>query len=259
MSYAEAEDGTALYYEVNGTGEDVLVLLAGQSNNHHWWDECRPDFDGSFRTVVYDHRGTGRSDKPAAGYGTRAFAQDVVAILDDMGVAAAHVYGTSMGGRIAQWLAADHPTRVRRLVLGCTSPGGAHGVERSQEIRRALAQRDDAARRKVLLDLMYTPDWLRTHPGPHNTVGDESMPAHARRGHFLASKAHDSWAVLPTIQTPTLVIHGTDDTFNPAANAPLLAERIPNTELAMIPTARHAYFEEFRDVASPRVLDFLRV
>lgn len=45
MSFARATDGTALYYEVNGRGEDVLVLIAGQSNNHHWWDVPRQDFD----------------------------------------------------------------------------------------------------------------------------------------------------------------------------------------------------------------------
>jgi pimeloyl-ACP methyl ester carboxylesterase len=117
VSFAHAADGIALYYEVNGHGDEVVVLLAGQSNNHHWWDVPRQDLDAVFRTIVFDHRGTGRSDKPESGYATRAFAQDVVAILDDVGVARAHVYGTSMGGRVAQWLAADHPQRVGRLHL----------------------------------------------------------------------------------------------------------------------------------------------
>jgi pimeloyl-ACP methyl ester carboxylesterase len=250
-------DDAALYYEVTGHGDTVLLLLAGQSNNHHWWDLPRPDFGAEFRTVTFDHRGTGRSDKPATGYSTRGFAGDVVAILDELGVGRAHVYGTSMGGRVAQWLAADHPDRVDRLVLGCTSPG-VHGVERGADIRRALAQRDAVAARQALLDLMYTPDWLATHPGPHNTVGDPDMPPHARRGHFMASKEHDSWAVLPSITAPTLVVHGADDIFNPAANAPLLAGRIPGARLALVDGARHAYFEEFREIASPLVLDFLR-
>jgi 3-oxoadipate enol-lactonase len=258
VSFAEAADGTALYYEVNGRGDDVLVLLAGQSNNHHWWDLPRPDFDAEFRTVVFDHRGTGRSGKPADGYDTRTFAEDVVAILDAVGVAEAHVYGTSMGGRVAQWLAADHPERVRGLVLGCTSPGGRHGVERSAEVRRGLAQRDRVKSHQVLLDLMYTPEWLRTHAGPFNTVGDPHMPTYAKRGHFMASKEHDSWDALPKITAPTLVVHGADDVFNPVANAPLLAERIPDARMSLIPGARHAYFEEFRAVASPLVLDFLR-
>jgi 3-oxoadipate enol-lactonase len=257
VSFAHATDGTALYYEVNGRGEDVLVLIAGQSNNHHWWDVARPDFDADFRTVVFDHRGTGRSDKPESGYDTRVFATDVVAILDDAGVARAHVYGTSMGGRVAQWLAADHPARVRRLVLGCTSPGLPHGVERSPEIRRALAQRDRAAAQRVLLDLMYTPGWLATHDGPFNTTGDPHMPPHATRGHFLASKNHDGWDACAKITARTLILHGGEDVFNPVENAVLLAERIPDARAWIIPGARHAYFEEFRTVASPMVGDFL--
>jgi pimeloyl-ACP methyl ester carboxylesterase len=258
VSFASTDDGVELFYEVGGTGDDVLVLIAGQANNHHWWDVARADFDGCFRTVVFDHRGTGRSDKPESGYSTRGFAQDVRAVLDDMGVACAHVYGTSMGGRVAQWFAAEYPDRVRRLVLGCTSPGGAHGIERSAEVRRSLAQRDAAKARRALLELMYTPDWLAAHPGPYATVGDPDMPPHARRGHFTASKEHDGWDALAKITAPTLVVHGADDVFNPAANAPLIAGRVPGATSAIIPGARHAYFEEFRAIAGPLVVDFLR-
>ncbi|MEV6276550.1 alpha/beta fold hydrolase [Nocardia sp. NPDC051832] len=255
MSFAHSADGTALYYEVNGHGDDVLVLLAGQANNHHWWDAPRPDFDARFRTVVFDHRGTGRSDKPETGYSTRGFAEDVISILDDIGVGRAHIYGTSMGGRIAQWLAADYPDRVRRLVLGCTSPGLPHGLERSPEVQRALGKRDTAE--QTLLELMYTPDWLATHAGPFRTLGDPDMPVHAKRGHFQASKEHDGWDACAKIIAQTLVVHGSDDQFNPAANAPLLGERIPDAQVSIIPNARHAYFEEFRTIASPLVLDFL--
>ena len=104
---------------------------------------------------------------------------------------------------------------------------------------------------------MYTPAWLATHSGPYNTIGDRDMPPHARRGHFTARKEHDGWDALAKITAPTLVVHGADDVFNPAANAPLIAERVPDARLHVIPGARHAYFEEFRDVAGPLVLDFL--
>ena len=126
-----------------------LVLLAGQSNNHHWWDPVRADFEATYRTITLDWRGTGDSDKPDEVYSTPGFADDVVAVLDELGLAKAHVYGTSMGGRVAQWIAINHPGRVDALVLGCTSPGAAHGYERSQEIRRALAdpERTDRAPR----------------------------------------------------------------------------------------------------------------
>ncbi|MEV4175558.1 alpha/beta fold hydrolase [Nonomuraea sp. NPDC049709] len=256
MPYATASDGVKLSYQVRGDGPP-LVLLQGQANDRRWWDSVRADFDGTYQTITLDYRGTGDSDKPDEPYTTRGFATDVLAVLDEVGVGRAHVYGTSMGGRVAQWLAADHPARVGALVLGCSSPGGAHGIERSNDVRRSLAQPDRAAAERALLELMYTPAWLAAHPGPHHTTGDPDMPAHARRRHLAASAGHDSWDALPGITAPTLVVHGTDDVFNPAANAPLLAGRIPGAELRMIEGARHAYFEEFRQVASPMVLEFL--
>ncbi|MFI5539553.1 alpha/beta fold hydrolase [Nocardia sp. NPDC051900] len=257
MPYATAADGVRLAYQVAGTGS-ALVLLAGQANTHHWWDGIRADFETGHRTITLDWRGTGDSDKPDEVYSTRGFADDVVAVLDDLGVRRAAVYGTSMGGRVAQWLAARHPDQVHSLVLGCTSPGGKHAFERGPEVRRSLAQRDPAAARQALLELMYTPAWLASTSGPYNTLGDPAMPVYAKRRHLYASNKHDAWDVLPDIRVPTLVVHGTEDRFNPVANAPLLVERIPDARLHLIEGARHAYFDEFRLVASPAVLAFLR-
>ncbi|MBF6171195.1 alpha/beta fold hydrolase [Nocardia blacklockiae] len=254
VSYAVAADGVRLAYQVEGEGFPLL-LLAGQSNNHHWWDGIRADFHGSHRTVTFDYRGTGASDKPDIVYSTPGFADDAIAVLDALAIDRADVYGTSMGGRVAQWIAAKYPERVRALVLGCTSPGGKHGVDRGGDIRALLA--NPATAHQTLLDLMYTPDWLATHPGPHQTVGDPDMPSYARRRHLVASHRHDAWDVLLDITSPTLVLHGTDDRFNPAANAPLLADRVPGAHLHLIPGARHAYFEEFRSTASPVARDFL--
>ncbi|GCD96976.1 alpha/beta fold hydrolase [Embleya hyalina] len=256
MTHTTTRDGTRIAYQVRGEGAP-LVLLAGQANNHHWWDTCRADFHAARSTVTLDYRGTGDSDRPDLPYSTELFASDVIAVLDELGIDRADVYGTSMGGRVAQHIAARHPHRVGALVLGCTSPGGPHGVERGTEVRRALARPDPAAARRALLELMYTPTWLADHPGPHHTLGDPTMPAHARRGHLAASNRHDAWNLLPDIDTPTLVVHGGDDLLNPTVNATLIAERVPGARLHLIPRARHAYFEEFRAHASPLVLDFL--
>jgi len=200
---------------------------------------------------------TDTSDRPHLPYSTERFADDVVAVLDELAVDRADVYGTSMGGRVAQWLAVRHSRRVRALVLGCASAGGRHAVDRGGDVRRSLIKPDPAEARQALLELMYTPAWLATHPGPYHTLGDRSMPPHARRGHLLASDGHDAWDALPAVVAPALVLHGTDDLLNPTANAPLLAGRIPGSRLELIQGARHAYFEERRDLAGPLVLEFL--
>ncbi|MFE1951938.1 alpha/beta fold hydrolase [Streptomyces sp. NPDC059524] len=256
MTYTTTPDGTRIAYQVQGDGAP-LVLLAGQANNHRWWNSVRADFHSVRSTLTLDYRGTGDSDKPDTAHSTELFAQDVVAVLDDLGIDRADVYGTSMGGRVAQQLAARHPHRVNSLILGCTSPGGPHSVERDNDVRRALAQPRPEAARQALLELMYTPRWLAEHPGPHHTLGDPDMPAHSRRHHLSAGNRHDAWDLLPSIGAPTLVLHGTDDLLNPTANAPLLADRIPDARLHLIPGARHAYFEEARTLSGRLVLDFL--
>ncbi|GAA1077221.1 alpha/beta fold hydrolase [Nocardiopsis composta] len=258
MPYATASDETKIFYDVRGGGEP-LVLLSGQANHHGWWDGVRGDFDAAFRTVAPDHRGTGSSGAPReAEYSIARFAADVAAVLDDLGVERAHVYGTSMGGKVAQRLAADHPDRVGALVLGCTSPGGPNAVAADPGIGRALGSLDRAAARRTLIDLMFNPGWAERNPGSERVLGDPGMAAHARRGHLAASRGHDAWDDLPRITAPTLVLHGTDDVFAPVGNALLLAERIPGARLLLLDGARHAYFEEQRETAGAAVLDFLR-
>lgn len=252
---ARTADGARLAVQVRGEGP-ALLLLQGQANNHHWWDVTRGDFVSSRTTITFDYRGTGASSAPETDYSTRQFAEDAVAVLDYVGVASADVYGTSMGGRVAQWMAADAPRRVRRLVLGCTTPGGKRAVERGRDVTLLLAARDVDAR-SVLADLMYTPAYRLDHPGPYDTLGDESMGDQERRKHLRASNRHDAWNALPSLTAETLILHGTDDRLAPFANAGLLAERIPNARVHAFAGARHAYFEECRPEASSVVADFL--
>jgi 3-oxoadipate enol-lactonase len=255
-SIAATSDGTRIAYQTSGAGAPLL-MLSGQASSHRWWTRVRAEFDAYRSVVTLDYRGTGDSDAPPGPYRTQGFADDAIAVLDHLGIDRADVYGTSMGGRVAQWIAVKHPHRVRHLVLGCTSPGGAHAVERSAAVRRALADPDPAAARRALLDLMYTPEWLALHAEPYWTLGDPTMPRHARHEHLLASNGHDAWDMLPRITAPTLVMHGDRDELNPTANAPLLADRIPRARLHLIAGARHAYFEERADVAGPAVWEFL--
>ena len=256
MPFAIAEDSATIAYQVQGEGP-ALVLLAGQANSHRWWDPVRDGLGAGRRTITLDWRGTGGSGPTDRGLTTRRLAGDVAAVLDDLRLERADVYGTSMGGRVAQWFAVDHPHRLDRLVLGCTTPGGAHAVERGLDVRRAVAQPDRRAARAALLDLMYTPAWLAAHPGPTTVEGDPSMTPQARRDHLRASDGHDAWDRLPGVLAPTLVLHGADDVLAPAVNATLLGERIPGARVEVLPGLRHAYFHEGEAVATPLVRGFL--
>lgn len=229
-----------------------LLLLAGQANSHHWWDGLRDALAVRHRTVTFDYRGTGETRAPVEDWTTATFAGDAAAVLDVLGYERAAVYGTSMGGRIAQRLAIDHPGRVSALVLACTTPGGPHAVERGQDVRRLLAEPDRATRRAALLELFYS-DGRRES----NLLGDPTMTPEAQRAHLRVSGRHDAWDGLPEIAVPTLILHGSDDRMAPAENARLLGERIPGARVSITVGGRHGFFDEFASTVTPEVLGFL--
>ena len=257
MPFATTPDGTRLYWETHGKGAPLL-LISGQAFDHNMWAGGRDDFAAHFQVIVYDQRGTGQSDKPEQPpCSTRGFAQDACCVLDAVGVTRAHVYGFSMGGRIAQWLAIDHPARVGALVLGASTPGNAHGVKRGPEVDAALSSGNPAR----LQDTLVSPEWGQGHPEWLAMMAERAshpLPPHAQKQHYLASEGHDAWDDLPRVVAPTLVVHGTADEVNPTANGTLLAQRIPGATLHLIEGARHGYFWSHRTQASPVVIDFLK-
>ncbi|HEY4384788.1 MAG TPA: alpha/beta fold hydrolase, partial [Ktedonobacteraceae bacterium] len=213
---------------------EPLLLVSGQGLDHTFWNGIRDDFADHYRVIVFDHRGTGQSDKPSAPpYSTRGFAQDAIALLDHLGIARAHVYGHSMGGRVCQWLGIDHGERIGALVLGATTPGNAHGVPRTAEVDRLWTNppTDPQVALKAIGALFLSPAWIETHLDIVKALFQiPTIPEYARMLHYQASEGHDSWDLLPSISAPTLVIHGSEDQLNPTANACLLAERIPHAE-----------------------------
>lgn len=213
-----------------------MVLVQGLALDHHGWDSSIADF-ADRPVIVFDHRGTGNSDDTfPQSWSTRDFARDVIAVLDAARVDRAHVYGHSMGGRIAQWLGADHPDRVVSLVLGATTVGGDGSVPRSAEASAALAARGSA-----LTALFYPDAWIAEHPAEASSVMPSAASAEAMGHHLAAVALHDGPAPY-SIGVPTLVVHGSEDQLAVPENAHLLADGIEGAELLLLPGARHAYW-----------------
>jgi pimeloyl-ACP methyl ester carboxylesterase len=266
MPFVTIPDGTCLYYEESGAGEPLL-LISGSGRDHTDWNGVRDDFADRYHVIVFDHRGTGQSDKPdAPPYSIQGFAQDAVALLDHLGIARTHVYGHSMGGMIGQWLGIEHPKRINALVLGATAPSNpfenttGHAVSCTAEAEALLVNPslDPQERLKAILLTIYSPGFLATHPEMiQSRLRATPIPEYALRLHTLAVKGHDVWDLLPTISAPTLVIHGSEDQRVPTANAYLLTGRIPGAELSIIQGGRHGYLVECRAEASRIVNTFL--
>ena len=173
MIFATATDGTRLAYEITGAGDPVL-LISGQSLDRSMWDATAPLLAKSFTVIRFDARGTGASDKPRTPYSTRIFAADAVAVLDAAGIARSHVYGFSMGGRVAQYIAIDHPNRV-----GCADPGRQPGRAVPHAIPKPPANIDAAlirGPRSVLAEgLLFAPAYLIAHP---DAFAPPAYPSH---------------------------------------------------------------------------------
>lgn len=123
MPYAN-NAGVKIYYEVEGEGPP-LVLAYGLTGGLNCWrvmgivELLRDDF----QLILFDARGHGRSDKPhgVSDYGLR-MADDVVAVMDHIGIDQAHYFGYSMGARVGYWLAVHYATRFLSFILGGSSP-----------------------------------------------------------------------------------------------------------------------------------------
>ena len=237
MNRTRTHDGADLAWWSTGRG-DPLLLIAGQAVTHHAWGPVLDSLSQHHQVLTFDHRGIGHSTlgEPQT-LTTRSLSDDAVCVLDAAGISHAHVFGHSLGGRVAQWIAIDHPHRVGGLVLGATTAGDARGQPRSPEATAALLSGDP----NQLAPLFYA-------PGHH---GDASQPravfttagaASTLRLYYRASRAHDTWNHLQSISAPTLIQHGTDDPITPPDNAQQLADAIPNAQLQLLDGLRHGYY-----------------
>lgn len=256
--FATAGDGEAIWYRIDelrgegGPDRGAVVLVSGLGGDETAWDDVLLSLDG-FTVIRLQNRGIGRSAAlPSERWSTRDSAEDVIAVLDAAGIARAAVYGHSLGGRIAQWIAADFPERVTRLVLGATTLGDAHGIPRPAAATRAFESGDPQA----ALALVFTPAYLSAHPEAFaRTESVAHSPEQAAR-QLAMSTAHDGGEAAPRITAPTLIVHGTEDGITDAENARLLHERILHSDLLPLRDARHAYFSERAD-ANAMVAAFL--
>ncbi len=237
-----------LWYERRGSGEPLL-LITGFAISAAVFEPVRPLYERHFDCVVYDNRGVGRSGRSPWPASIPQFAGDAVRLLDALGLDSAHVYGASMGGMIAQELAIRFPERVRGLVLAGTTPGGPRAVRPALGELAALLGRAVGALREPgrpwLGAMLFSESFRREQPERVRELlayfALHRASAWGVNAHWWATVYHDTVSRLACIQAPTLVMHGERDAMSPIGNARMLAERIPDAELAIVPGAGHAF------------------
>ncbi|HJQ83174.1 MAG TPA: alpha/beta hydrolase [Candidatus Binatia bacterium] len=254
--------GVELAYEVDGTGEPVL-LLTGLGGDRHAWDLVRRDLARRHRLVLVDNRDAGESGDAAAGYGLGDMAADALGVMDEVGIERFHVVGASMGGAIAQHLALQAPTRAATLVLLSTWGRTDAFLRTVLSGWRLLVERLSSDEfLAALAPWAFTYRFLEA-PAPEVVAvqatlrerGVKSVTAYRRQ--IDACLAHDVLGLVPLLRTPTLVLVGEDDILTPARYGRTLGAAFPRAEVALVPASGHACFLETPKAVAERVLRFL--
>jgi 3-oxoadipate enol-lactonase len=229
-----------LSHTVSGrTDGPVVVLSNSLGSTQAMWDLNVPALEERYRVVRYDTRGHGDSPRSAGPYSIDDLVDDLVALLDRLGVARAHVVGLSLGGMTAMRLAIREPERVDRLVLLCTSAR----LEPELWRERAARVRADGtgAIAATVVDRWFTPAYLERHTAIRARyeamVASTSATGYA--GCCDAIIAMDLRPDLPSIKAPTLAIAGADDPAIPPEHLRHIADALPDGRLLVVPDAAH--------------------
>ena len=258
MSFVENQ-GAKIYWDEQGSGEPLLLIM-GLGYPSYMWHRSRPVLAARFRTIAFDNRGIGQSDVPPGVYSMPLMASDAAAVLDAAGAETAHVFGVSMGGMIAQEFALQYPSRVRSLILGCTAAGGPHAIRAEPAALQTLMRKDLTPEefREAMIPFIYDADTARERIDEDMAIRMKWYPTpQGYAGQLQGIMSWEAYSRIAQIAAPTLVIHGETDRLVPAANARLIAERIPGAKLVLIPHASHIFSTDQPDKAHHAVLDFL--
>lgn len=183
-------------------------------------------------------------------YSTRLFADDIVGLMDAVGISCAHIVGRSVGGCIAQWLAMAHPEKVRNVIIAATWGRADAFFKRSLRGWTNLVEKLGLPGlfEQALLSC-YTRDFFE----PQNSAALEELeklvsanqqPAEAFARQSLAGQEHDALGERHKIQAPTLVVVGQEDILTPPKFSEELATRIPGAVLTVLPGLGHAFYEQ---------------
>jgi 3-oxoadipate enol-lactonase len=244
---------------VSGRADAPVVALSNSlGSTHRMWDAQIADLERHFRVVRYDTRGHGRSPVPDGPYSIDGLADDLIALLDRLGVAKAGLVGLSLGGMTAMRVAARNPERVERIAVLCTGaqlPPAAAWMDRAALVRTEGSSAVAAA----VVDRWFTPAYLDAHPDARGIYEQmvAATPAEGYAGCCEAIAKLDLREELSTITAPTLAIAGADDPATPPAKLEEIAARIPGARLLTVPQSAHLANAEQPGIITPALIEHM--
>lgn len=227
------------YSEHGPAGAPVVVLSHSLGATRAMWDPQVPALAERFRVIGYDTRGHGQSPTPAGPWSVDVLVDDVIALLDRLGVDRAHVAGLSLGGMTGIRLASREPARVLSLAVLCSSAKPDPQVF----LDRAVAARSGGTEpmAPTVVGRWLTPAYAAEHPDLVARL--EAMVAAADDQGYASCcevvAGLDLRGDLERIAAPTLVVSGTEDPALPPEHQRVIADGIPGAQLLTLSPAAH--------------------
>lgn len=250
-----------IFYEVHGSGSPVL-LVPGLGGVGSYWNPNIAAFSERHRVVVHDHRGTGQSSRSLIRYSLDQMTDDLLAVMNHLGIEKAHLVGHSTGGAIGQTLALKHPERLRSLVIYASWTRADPFFRRVFEARRTLLTEAGAAAYVRSTPVFLYPDWwinqnIALLEERERTSIPAFPPTEIAAGRIDAIVEFDRTAELHGIRTPTLVICAKDDILTPPYFSRELARLIPGADLIELERGGHCASETNAQEFNKVVLQFI--
>jgi 3-oxoadipate enol-lactonase len=233
-------NGMTLYYESTGTGETVTFLHGAGGNHMSWWQQV-PYFSHTYRCLTLDHRGFGRSTDPQSEGATR-FADDLKALLDELGIARTALVAQSMGGRTASQFLLQHPQRVSAVVM-CDTLGILAWQDLNVRREQWRAQRLATAGESGLLSRGYmAPGFIKSQP-EMTFLYQQVQSWNPPRGE-TSPPLTTSQDELANILVPMLFIVGSEDPVLPAEIVREVVDAIPGADFLEFGACGHSVYWE---------------
>lgn len=248
-----------LYVHDSGTGHPVL-LLHGVGCWSDDWVGAVGHFRERFRVIRPDARGHGRSSSPGGTWTLGDFVDDLVRILDRLGIDKAHVAGFSMGGLLAQGLALKHPHRIDKLAIVAATTGRKKDEQAQIEKRLEFIRSNPPARYfdSHALRRWFTEEFSRENPDVIEYMR-RVVSANGSAGYVKAYEVlvrNDLGAHLHDISHETLVLTGQNDIGAGPRAAGFIAEQIPRSHLIVLPRLRHQLLLEAPELVGGILREF---
>lgn len=243
MTETIAVNGIDIAYQIDGPDDAPIVVMSNSlASNLSMWDAQVAALVPRYRVVRYDTRGHGQTSAPGGTYSIDLLVDDLIGLLDALGIKKSAFCGLSLGGMIGQQLGIAHADRFTGLVLADTIsrwPEGA-GVLWAGRIR-AARQQGMKALVSATLERWFTPSFLEARPPEVEKIAQmiEATPVPGYAGCCDAISKIDFTDQLSAITLPTLVICGADDPATPVAASEVIHQNIAGSELAVIEQASH--------------------